>query len=434
MAKKSIEKTDFKGLMNKIQAINPYASIVSEDETMKISNWVSTGHYELNAQITGSIYKGIPEGRLLVYAGDPGTGKTFLALNSSREAQRQFNSHIFWFDSEGAMDTETMERIGIDTSKVTLIPVETIRETAQIMLTILGEISGNEPIEAMFVLDSIGNLSSDKETEDLLSGNNKRDMTKQQELKAMFRTILTRMRKKRVPMIATTHVYESIGSYIPTKNVSGGSGAKYGAGIIIMLSTKNLKIEDDTDVDENKLKNINSDIKKTGVMIVSKQEKARYTKAGIPVTLYVSFHKGMNKYIGLHRFLDWETCRVGPGKLVEEVIEQEVNGKIKKVKTGKMIYEPHTGAQAARKWVVDDMEIPKADFWKYSKIIFNKERLDIIDKKLQELYCFQDFEDEYEKIEAEIDKEIEAMEQEKDQEIDSSYEEDSPMIKHFRED
>jgi RecA/RadA recombinase len=335
------------------------------------------------------------------------TGKTFLSMNAAREAQKSFDSKIFWFDSEGAMDNDTLERIGVDTSNVVIVPVETIRQTSQVMLNILDSISGENSCEYMFVLDSLGNLSSDKETEDLLSGNNKRDMTKQQELKAMFRTLLTRLRVKRVPMIVTSHVYEAIGSYIPTKIISGGSGAKFGASISLMLSTRQLKKEDDKDVDTKK---VDSEIKKTGVLIKSKQEKARFTKGGIPITLHVSFYKGMNKYVGLQDYLDWENCKVAPGKLVDEYEEYETGtGKIARRKTGNTVFEPHSSSQAPRSWVIgngpdgEPIQIKTKEFWRYAKEIFTKENLDYIDSRLQEVFMFA----EYDAVEEMLAEELE---------------------------
>lgn len=396
MAKKKEDNkktSSFADVLKKIQNVVPEANIIDEDETFEISNWVSTGSYLLNAQISGSIYGGIPEGRMLLLAGEPGTGKTFISLNSCREAQKQYNSKIIWFDSEGALDKKMMERLKIDTSQVIIVPAENITTTTRAILNLLEEVSGDVPCEYFIVLDSIGNLSSLKETEDLMSGNNKRDMTKQQELKAMFRTILSKLRTKRVPMIATTHVYDTIGSYIPTKTVSGGSGAKYGASITLMLSIKQLKKEDDIDYDKT-IKS-NEEVKKTGVIITIKQEKARFTKGGISITIPVSFHSGMNKYAGLQNYVDWENNRVAPGKLVEEIEEYKTdNGTIKKRKTGKMIFEPHTGEQNPRSWVIRDRQIKTSDFWKNRREIFTKENLDLIDEKVKKIFEFSEYDDE----------------------------------------
>lgn len=380
------QKKTFADIMDKIQKVIPEAEIVGETNSFKINNYVSTGSYIVNAQISGSIFKGIPEGRMLLLAGDSGTGKTFFALNSCREAQK-LGYHIWWLDSEGAVDDDMLVRMGINTKAFSLIPVGKISEASQVLTNLLDEFKDMEDGHKNFiVLDSIGNLSSDKEDTDLKEGNQKRDMTKQQELKALFRVLMNRLRLRKVPMIAVTHVYDTIGGYIPMKNISGGTGSIYGASITLMLSKSQLK--------ENDMK--------TGVIITVKQEKSRFTQAGINAKVHVSFSKGMNKYVGLQDYLDYDVCGVGAGKLVEEIIEEvQENGKVKKVKTGNMIYEK------------DDTDKPKyyavrhlnkhfkaKDLFPNSKLIFSNEVLEALDENIiRKTFEFPDFKEDYEDLE-----------------------------------
>jgi RecA/RadA recombinase len=388
--KKEGSKIDFKSMVAELQKIVPETDVASSSK-FKIKNWVSLGNYHLNAQVYGSIFSGLPEGRMLLLAGDPGTGKTYLSLNACREAQRKFGSKIFWLDSEGAMDNMTMSRLGVDIENAVIIPVDSILKANQVILKLLDGLDGETPCEYMIVLDSLGNLTSDKETEDASTGTDKVDMTKQKKLKGMFRTILVKLANKGVPMIATTHTYSVIGSYVPKQEMSGGQGSKYGASISLMLSKTLMKKEDDVSVDGNS----DDEIKKTGVVITCTQEKARYTKGGLPIKLQVSFTKGMNKFYGLQQYLDWENCGVAPGKLEEEIVEQEVNGKIKKVKTGNMVFVPDTSG-SPRTWVIKSINttIKNKDFWRYARDIFTKENLLYIDKVCQEKFTFEEYSDE----------------------------------------
>lgn len=402
MAKKK-QNNKFADIVDGLQEFIPDAAIASEDEYAEIKNWVSLGNYMLNAQISGSIFKGIPEGRMLLLAGDPGTGKTFLALNACREAQKRHNSFIFWLDSEGAMDKATMERIGIDSSMASIINVGNINLASRTMLNVLSKLDGKKSCEAMIVLDSIGNLTSTKEEADLFSGNEKRDMTKQQHIKAMFRTVLTKLRTKRIPMVATTHVYDSIGSYIPMKNISGGTGHQFGSSITLMLSKKKLKADKDRAANRKGITEKELELQKdkknqTGVVITSTQEKARYTKGGIPVTLHVSFYKGMNRFVGLEEFLDYETMGVGPGKLVEQKVEKEVDGEKKKVK--ELVYDPHTKKSAPLSWAIEELgqHVKSTEFWKHARVIFTKENLKKLDEKIRPIFEFPEYEDDYDTI------------------------------------
>lgn len=424
MAKKKIKKSPSKGftdILDIIQDIVPEANVVDDDDTLDITAWVGTGNYILNGQMTGSIFKGIPEGRTVMWAGDPGVGKTFLTLNSCREAQKKYNSKVIWLDSEGDMNKTTMKRFGIDTSNAIIVPVQTIRQSARVLINILQNLSGEEPFEYFLVLDSQSNLTSNKELEDLLEGNDKRDMTKQQEMKAMFRSMLTLLRVKRVPLILTTHVYDKIGAYVPTKEISGGTGGKYGASITNMLTKKKLKDKDDVSTDTNDEK------QQTGVVITSTQVKARYTKAGIPVHVHVSFTSGMNPFVGLEKYLDWETMGVAPGKMVDEYEDYETKtGSIKRRKTGNLVFEPEEveEIEKAKNWAIKSLNkhIPRKEFFKYAKYIFTKENLLLIDEKVKKEFEFSDFEDNPWDFEEELDNmmniatgEIEASDSEMDE-------------------
>lgn len=404
MAKRKTKQASksFNEIVGLIQETIPEADIVDNDDTLDITAWCGTGNYILNGQMTGSIFKGIPEGRTLMWAGDPGTGKTFLTLNSCREAQRTYGSKIIWLDSEGDMNKTTMKRFGIDTSNVVIVPIQTIRQSAKVIINLLKNILGENPFEYFMVLDSQSNLTSDKELEDLTEGNNKRDMTKQQEMKALFRSMLTLLRIKRVPLVITTHVYDMIGSYIPGKEISGGTGAKYGASITNMLSIKQMKDKDDSSTDTNDAK------EQTGVIIKSTQVKARYTRAGIPVQVYVSFIGGMNPYVGLEKYLDWETMGVAPGKMVEETKPSKTKtGKTINKKTGNIIFEPADtdDVESARTWAIKSLgkHIKAKEFFKYSKYIFTKENLSLIDKKVKKEFEFPEYDDSVWAIEEEID-------------------------------
>lgn len=361
-------------LLKGLQKVVPKASLKEDMETFKIKNYVDMGHYLLNAQISGSIFKGLPEGRMLLLAGDPGTGKTFLALNACRQAQRQYDSDVIWLDSEAAMDPDTMAKVGVNTEKATIQDVDTIRYTAQFILNLLDNVDpDNGSCQYIIVLDSIGNLTSEKEAEDMKKMNVKRDMTKQQDLKALFRTLLNELRRKKVPMIVTSHVYSTMDMYKPDA-ISGGSGSQYGASITLKLSKAKLKKEDDdTAGDDVEAK------QQTGVIIRSTQDKARFTQGGIPITVPVKFKGGINKYAGLRKFLDWDTCGVGPGKVTVD-------------KTGEIHFEPHEGAQASRTWGIKALgkHVKTKELSRYNKAIYTQEVLEAIDAKVRPIFEFPD--------------------------------------------
>lgn len=389
MAKKKelMQSLDFASLVKEIQKIVPESDVASS-EKFQINHYVPLGNYLLNAQISGKLLGGLPVGKMLLLSGDPGTGKTFLSLNICREAQKRFGAKVIWFDSESAMDTDTMKRIGVDTDNALIVPIENVELLTQTLSNILVNLSGDNPCEYIIVIDSIGNLSSLKELDDTSSGNDKRDMTKQQKLKALFRTTLVKCGNKQVPIIATSHTYDTMNPYGEAKEVSGGSGAKFGAGITLMLRKKLMKQEDDISFEKD-----DDDIQKTGVIITSTQKKARYSRQGLDVSVQVSFSKGMNKFWGLEEYLDWEHCGVAPGKMVEEeeIITTET-GKTKKVKTGRMVFEPSTSDKVTT-WAIRSLNkhIKNNEFWKYAKHIFTKENMIYLNDIISQKFSFAEY-------------------------------------------
>ncbi|HRT03417.1 MAG TPA: ATPase domain-containing protein, partial [Candidatus Diapherotrites archaeon] len=176
MAKKKISEeissNSFSKLNDFLNKIAPDGEILDINPIAKIDEWISTGSYILNAALSGSIFGGLPNRRSLVLAGEEGTGKTFIALSICRNAQKM-GYDIIYFDSEGAIDIDFVSRLGVDTSRVRLQPVNTIEEFSHISSRIVEQFNemkqkGETPPKIMIVLDSLGNLTSIKEAEDTI--------------------------------------------------------------------------------------------------------------------------------------------------------------------------------------------------------------------------------------------------------------------------
>lgn len=328
--------------------IDPLGSVMTENTFSKIEEWIGTGNYLLNAHIGGSIFKGIPNSRSIMLSGESGTGKTFVALNICREAQKM-GYHIIYGDSEAAVDEDLMVKFGVDPTKVRYQPLKTVLHVRHFVSNLCKSLkekkaAGFEVPKIMFVLDSMGNLATEKEMNDALSGSDKRDMTKQQNLRSMFRVIGMDLSELKIPFIVTNHTYAAVGAYVPTQIVSGGGGAVYNASGILTFSKAGLKDGDSEAAEQG--------LSKTGIIVTSKIYKSRFTRP-IPVKFHISFYKGMNPYVGLENYVSWESCGIGRGKLIEEIIETPIwedeaqtipkmfrgKQKIEREKTGNYIYE-----------------------------------------------------------------------------------------------
>ena len=321
MAKKKIEKgveTSFSELNDLLTKFSPDGAIIDDSIYARIDEWISTGNYILNAALSGSLFGGMPNRRSLMFAGQEGTGKTYLAMSIVRNAQAMGYFPIY-YDSEGAIDVDFVKRLGIDTTKFRIENIGTIEEFATMAAKLnetLFELkaAGKTPPKIIVVLDSLGSLSSTKEKSDTTSGSDKRDMTKQQSIRRTFRVIGNDFAKNGIPFIICNHVYAKIGSYVPGDEVSGGGGGKYSPSIIFVLSKSKLTDKDS----EDHVEKIGLDkYTKIGIVITLNPYKQRFAKP-IKVQMHLPFYKKPNPYVGLEKFVSWEACGIMRGKCLTE--------------------------------------------------------------------------------------------------------------------
>lgn len=274
-------------LKNMVKGIDN-ANLLSEGgNSSEFSGTIDTGSYALNALISGSIYGGVPNNKITAFAGESATGKTFFVLSVLKTFQEQNpEGGVIYFDTEAAVTKDMMADRGIDITRVVIAEptsIEEFRTSATRILTNYIDTPDEKKKPMMMVLDSLGMLSSMKELEDTESGKNARDMTKAQLLRGTFRVLSLKLAKANVPLLVTNHVYDVVGAYVPTKEISGGSGLKYAASSIIMLGKK--KDKDGTEV--------------VGNIIKATTHKSRFTKENKKIEIKLSYNKGLDRYYGL---------------------------------------------------------------------------------------------------------------------------------------
>lgn len=197
-----------------LSTVDPKGSMITVNTYSKITEHIDSGNYMLNAQLSGTLFGGYANARAYVLAGETSTGKSFLALNACRNAQK-LGYNIIYMDSEAAMDIDTVEKFGIDTSRFRYQPVITIREARHVIAQLCENfkehiVKKNTIPKVMIVLDSLTNLGSDKERQDALTNSDKRDMTKSQEIKALFRILTMDLSELKIPFLVTAHVYACV--------------------------------------------------------------------------------------------------------------------------------------------------------------------------------------------------------------------------------
>lgn len=268
---------------------NKFASIVEDGiEGADVAGFVDTGSYAFNALLSGSLYGGVADNKIIALAGESATGKTYFTLGIVAQfLKNNPEGMVLYFDSEQAVTSDMFEGRGVDAKRVAVFPVATIEEFKTQCVTIVDKIlemdeSDRKPM--MIVLDSLGMLSTEKEVNDSAEGKNVRDMTRSQGVKATFRVLTMKLGKARIPLVMTNHTYDVIGAYVPTKEMGGGSGLKYAASTIVYLSKK-------------KDKNADGDV--VGNIIHCKLYKSRLTKENQQVDVQLNYDTGLNRYYGL---------------------------------------------------------------------------------------------------------------------------------------
>jgi RecA/RadA recombinase len=312
----------FADLNKEMSKHSTYGETLDKSSISEIDHFIPTGNYHLNACLTGSLFGGYPNNRAVALAGPSGTGKTYLILNAVKQAQEMGYSIVF-YDSENAVDKKLVEKFGIDPKKFRYEPCNTVQEfrssvTALTDLLIEQKNKGAELPKVLIILDSAGNLATQKEIDDAKSGSDKADMTRAKLLKSTFRILMTKLGIVKVPFLFTNHTYQTQDLF--SRQVGGGgTGPEYAASIILFLGKAKLK----------------EGIEQTGIIVTAKPNKNRFAKP-TPIKFHISFNKGMNPYIGLEEYISWDTCGVERGRFINQNAYDKLN------ETGKAECREHT--------------------------------------------------------------------------------------------
>ena len=251
-------------------------------------SFIDTGSFIFNSLLSGSVFGGASRSRITAIAGESSTGKTFFSLAVVKNfLDNNPDGYCLYFDTEAAVNKGLLESRGVDLDRIVVVNVVTIEEFRSKALRAVDiylkkDESDRKP--CLFVLDSLGMLSTEKEIRDALDDKQVRDMTKSQLVKGAFRMLTLKLGQAKIPLIVTNHTYDVIGSYVPTKEMGGGSGLKYASSTIIYLSKK--KEKDQSEV--------------VGNLIKAKTHKSRLSKENKEVTIRLYYdERGLDRYYGL---------------------------------------------------------------------------------------------------------------------------------------
>jgi recombination protein RecA len=259
------------------------------------TDWISTGNYALNYLISGDFHKGIPLGKVTVFAGDSGAGKSYICSgNIVKHAQEQ-GIFVVLVDSENALDEQWLKALGVDTheSKLLKLSMAMIDDVAKTISTFMSDykaLPDGERPKVMFVIDSLGMLLTPTDVNQFEAGEMKGDLgRKPKALTALVRNCVNMFGSYNVGMVCTNHTYASQDMFDPDDKISGGQGFIYASSIVV--SMKKLKLKEDED--GNKVSEVN------GIRAACKIMKTRYAKPFEGVQVKIPYTTGMSPYSGL---------------------------------------------------------------------------------------------------------------------------------------
>lgn len=329
---KSNEKSvTFDDLKSELKKLTTLGGTLETNEFATIKYYVNSGNYGLNAVISGSLLKGFPGGRIIELAGEKQTGKTFCLMNAVKKAQDD-GMLVLWYDTETAIDKETLApSFGINLSDVWYEPMNIIEKIAKHMMQFLESIlkkkrAGFSVPRILIVIDSLGNLASNKEHEDSLKDDIKVDMTRAKAISSLFRLIAIPLNELESTLIYSNHVYADTSSFVGGNIGKGGKSREYIASTLVQFYKSGGK---------------DDGVTKNGVIVRAKTgQKNRFAIPG-EMQFHIDYRKGMNPYIGLpfmglpfkqDWFIDlekegWDLLGIQYGRIIDVIQMQQLAAK-----------------------------------------------------------------------------------------------------------
>ena len=259
------------------------------------TDWISTGNHALNYLISGDFNKGVPLGKVTVFAGESGSGKSYICSgNLVRHAQQQ-GIFVVLVDTENALDEDWLKALGVDTSedkllKLNMAMIDDVAKTISEFMKNYKLLPADDKPKVLFIIDSLGMLLTPTDVNQFEAGDMKGDMgRKPKALTSLVRNCVNMFGSHNVGLVATNHTYASQDMFDPDDKISGGQGFIYASSIVVAM--KKLKLKEDDE--GNKISEVR------GIRSACKVMKTRYAKPFESVQVKIPYETGMNPYSGL---------------------------------------------------------------------------------------------------------------------------------------
>ena len=358
MANKAFDPTKFRTSLTK--SITGMSSGFNDP-----TDWISTGNYALNYLISGDFHKGIPLGKVSVFAGESGAGKSYIVSGNIVKSAQDQGIFVVLIDSENALDEAWLQALGVETTedKILKLNMAMIDDVAKTVSTFMKDYKAMEEEDrpkVLFVVDSLGMLMSPTELNQFEAGDMKGDMgRKAKALKALVTNCVNMFGAYNVGMCVTNHTYASQDMFDPDDKISGGSGFVYASSIVVAM--KKLKLKEDAD--GNKTSAVN------GIRAACKVMKTRYAKPFEGVQVKIPYETGMDPYSGIFDLFE-----------AKGMLEKQGNRYKYITSDGEEILE------FRKNWTGDKLDIVMSDFANKEATLVNTDEVDVeaTDEQIEE--------------------------------------------------
>ena len=288
MANKAFDPTKFRTALTK--SISGMSAGFNDP-----TDWISTGNFALNYLISGDFHRGVPMGKVTVFAGESGAGKSYICAGNIVKAAQDQGIFVVLIDSENALDESWLHALNVDTSedkllKLNMSMIDDVAKTISTFMTDYKAMNEEDRPKVLFVIDSLGMLLTPTDVDQFNKGDMKGDMgRKPKALTSLVRNTVNMIGSHNVGLVCTNHTYASQDMFDPDDKISGGQGFIYASSIVVAM--KKLKLKEDED--GNKISQV------MGIRAGCKVMKTRYAKPFEGVQVKIPYETGMNPYSGL---------------------------------------------------------------------------------------------------------------------------------------
>jgi recombination protein RecA len=259
------------------------------------TDWISTGNYALNYLVSGDFNKGVPLGKVTVFAGESGAGKSYICAGNIVKAAQDQGIFVVLIDSENALDEKWLQALSVDTDekkilKLNMSMIDDVAKTISTFMSEYREMADVDRPKVLFVIDSLGMLLTPTDVDQFNKGDMKGDMgRKPKALTSLVRNTVNMIGSHNVGLVCTNHTYASQDMFDPDDKISGGQGFIYASSIVVAM--KKLKLKED--LDGKKVTDVR------GIRAACKVMKTRYAKPFEGVQVKIPYDTGMDPYSGL---------------------------------------------------------------------------------------------------------------------------------------